>query len=69
VTAAAHLAEYEAYGPAAVRAHLAFEHTNGVLAYPAADRAARGWTSADLHRHLHPDDESEQLTFPTEAPA
>ena len=68
MTAAGHLATFEAAGPAAVRAHLTFEHLHGVLGHPAAVRTARGWTSLDLHRHLHPDDDPAR-TFPTEAPA
>jgi hypothetical protein len=60
-----HLAVYATL-PAA-RAHLVFEHREGVLAHPVAVRTARGWTSADLHRHLHLHEHDH--AFPTEEPA
>jgi hypothetical protein len=62
VTAAAHLAEYEAAGPAAVRAHLGTEH-------PVAWRSfGLGGPEAcqEIHRRIHADDDPAR-TFPTEA--
>jgi hypothetical protein len=70
VTAAAHLAEFEAAGPVAVRAHLQTEHANAVRAlhdaWPASATWAFGWTHRVLHASgtRHP-----ARTFPTEAPA
>jgi hypothetical protein len=63
VTAAAHLAEYDAAGPAATRAHLALEHPVTSFAYAFEHQGAPMANWADLHRRIH-----EQF-FGTEAPA
>jgi hypothetical protein len=64
VTAAAHLAEFEAGGPASIRAHLTEEHRATTVMFRLSVALEDEISDADLHRRIHAvaDD-------PTEAPA
>jgi len=65
VTAAAHLAEFEAAGPAAVRAYLVFSHRERLRQLGLDGPALAGQSVALLHRRVH----DPRSYFPTEARA
>lgn len=65
MTAAAHLASFEAAGDAAVHAHLMFSHRERLRQLGLDGPTLAGQSAALLHRRVHDD----ECYFPTEAPA